>query len=167
MSDQIELTEALPAPVESAPTAEATADDLSDRLAAAEAENSLLREKVAAVEAAQAKAEANARASTNREACLKMAREGRVGNVRELILLRSKAPAELGSFEQIEAFVDAVVDCCAGTGMPTGQLSDSAILGEVPVIRTDADLEKRAVELSAEREIPYSQARRLAIKEVK
>jgi len=166
MSDQIEMTEADAAPVE-ATTAEATADNLSDRLAAAEAENSLLREKVAAVEAAQFKAEANARASANREQCLRLAREGQVANVRELILLRGKTPAELATFEDVEAFVDQVVACCAGTGIPVGQLSESAILGDTPPIRNDKDLENRAVQLSAERNIPYSQARRLAVREVK
>ena len=167
MSDQIELTEADVAPV-AATTAEATAGpDLSDRLAAAEAENSLLREKVAAVEAAQMKAEANARASANREQCLRLAREGQVANVRELILLRGKTPAELSTFESIEAFVDQVVACCAGTGIPVGQLSESAILGDTPPIRNDKDLEQRAVQLSEERSIPYSQARRLAVREVK
>ena len=167
MSDQIELTEATTAPVD-APVAEAKSDnDLSDRLAAAEAENSLLREKFVLLEAAQAKAEANARASSNRESCLKLARAGQVGNVRELIILRSKAPAELDSFDKVEAFVDAIVGCCSGTGISIGQLSDSAVLGETPVIKNDADLEARAVQLSEERSIPYSKARRMAIKEVK
>ena len=167
MSDEIEMTEADAVPVE-ATTAEATADrNLSDRLAAAEAENSLLREKVAAVEAAQFKAEANARASANREQCLRLAREGQVANVRELILLRGKTPAELSTFEDVEAFVDQVVACCAGTGIPVGQLSESAILGDTPPIRNDKDLENRAVQLSAERNIPYSHARRLAVREVK
>ena len=167
MSEQIELTEATAAPVD-APVAEAKSDtDLSDRLAAAEAENSLLRERFVMLEAAQAKAEANARASANREACLKLARAGQVANVRELIILRSKAPAELDSFDQVEAFVDAIVGCCNGTGIPAGQLSESAILGEATAIRNDADLERRAVQLSAEKEIPYSQARRLAVREVK
>ena len=167
MSDQIELTEATTAPVD-APVAEAKSDnDLSDRLAAAEAENSLLRERFVLLEAAQAKAEANARASSNRESCLKLARAGQVANVRELIILRSKAPAELDSFDKVEAFVDAIVGCCSGTGIPVGQLSDSAVLGETPVIKNDADLEARAVQLSEERSIPYSKARRMAIKEVK
>ena len=166
MSEQIELTAAESAPVEAA--VEATADpDLSDRLAAAEAENSLLREKVAAVEASQMKAESLARASANREQCLRLAREGQVANVRELILLRGAAPAELSTFEEIEAFVDKVIGCCSGTGIAVGQLSEASVLGDAPPIRNDKDLELRAVQLSEERSIPYSQALRLACREVK
>ena len=166
MSETQEVAEAVEASTEAATVVEA-ANDLGDRLAAAEAENQLLREKVSMIEAAQHRAEASARASANREHCIQLARTGRVAKVRELIALRSTGPAELSSLEAIEALVDSVVDCCGGTGIVMGQLSDSAILGNRPEIRTDADLERRMVELSAEKEISLSQARKMAIREVK
>lgn len=162
MSDQIEIVEATTAPA--VEVAAANDPDLGVRLAAAEAENTILRDRVAAVEAEQQRAEADAREAHSRQAVIDMARAGRVADVRTLIELRSKRPAELSSAAEIEAFCDAVVNCCSGTGITTGQLSAAAV-GLDDTQKTRADIERRAVELAADKSIPFSQARRLAYAE--
>tara|TARA_B100001123_G_scaffold93046_1_gene107097 strand:+ start:7209 stop:8345 length:1137 start_codon:yes stop_codon:yes gene_type:complete len=157
---EVEAVEAT-APAEAV---EATAD-LESRLAAAEAENQILRERMIEVEASQQRAEAAARASANRQRVIDMARAGKVADVRGLIALRAKTPAELSTFDEIESFVDAVIECATGSGVRTGQISEAAITDDADLPKSRADVERRAVELAAEKSIPFSQARRLAYAE--
>ena len=159
---KIEIVEANQAPA--VEVAAANDPDLGVRLAAAEAENLLMRERVAALEAEHAQAQAETRKANSRQAVIDMARAGKVSDVRTLIELRSKRPAELSTPAEIEAFCDAVVNCCSGTGITTGQLSAAAV-GLDDTQKTRADIERRAVELAAEKSIPFSQARRLAYAE--
>ena len=163
MPETIEQVEA----VEAAAPAEAVEAqaDLECRLAAAEAENSILRERMVDVEAAQLRAEATARAGANRQKVIDLARAGKVADIRALIALRAKAPAELASFADVEAFVDSVIDCATGSGVRTGQLSEAVISADVDAPTTRAGLERRAVQLAAEKSIPFSQARRMAYAE--
>ena len=153
--------------VEATAPAEAVAAtaDLESRLAAAEAENQILRERMIEVEASQQRAEAAARASANRQRVIDMARAGKVADERGLIALRAKTPAELSSFDEIESFVDSVIECATGSGVRTGQISEAAITGDAALPKRRADIDRRAVELAAEKEIPFSQARRLAYAE--
>jgi hypothetical protein len=162
MADNIESVDAVAAPAES--PAEAQADDLTDRLAAAEAENTVWRERVENLEAAQARSEQVARGAANRQHVIDMARAGRVADVRRLIELRATAPATLSTLAELEAFVDAVVECTSGTGIRAGQVSEAVLSLDAGKPSRD-DIERRAVRLSAEKEIPFSEARRLAYRE--
>ena len=147
------------APVDAPAMVEASA--LADRLANAEAENAIHRERIAQLETAQARAEGAVRASDNRARVVELARSGKVADIRRLIELRATAPAELATYDQVAALVDAVVDCANGPGVVPGQLSEYATASD-NYADTKAAKDRRAIDIAKERGISFTEARRIA-----